>query len=121
MRSGKMRYRVQIQKPHRDDMRRGGKTVWQDVHVGPEEVDGLVWAAIRQQRAGEANPTSKQKTVIGHFEIRIWSVPDMDETWRIVHGGYVYNIVSIDDPVLTSRERVIIAKRDKLKEEANVP
>ena len=116
MRSGKMRYRVTVQRP--DDptrSQRSGKTKWSDVHVGPEDADGKIWAGIRQQRVATNNPTSKQLAVVGSYEIRIWSVDGIDETWRFLHGDQVYNITSIDRPNLNSRELVIIARRDKLK------
>jgi head-tail adaptor len=89
--------------------------VWEKVHIGPEEADGRIWVAIRQQRVAAANPTSKQLAVIGSYEIRVWSIEGIDETWRFLHGDQVYNITSIDRPNLNSRELVIIAKRDKLK------
>ena len=118
MRSGKMRYRVRVQRPKRDDERRGGKVVWENVHIGPEDADGKCWAYIRQRRVVETEK-KKQLAVVGHFEIRCWAIPEINETWRFVHGSSIYNIKSIDDPVLTSRELVIICKRDKLKGETD--
>lgn len=120
MRSGKMRYRVRIQRPTREDERRGSKVRWQDVHVGPDDADGKVWAAIRTRRIAESPTSRKQLQVIGTYEVRLWAVPELDETWRLLHqtssGTTVYNIVSADPPRLTSNELVLTCKRDKLKE-----
>lgn len=115
MRSGKMRYRVQLQRPQFEDQRRPGPTDWQDVHVGPPEADGKVWAAIRQQRVASTPRPQKQIAIVGSYEVRIWAVAEIDETWRFIHGQHVYNIVSADQPNLTSKELVLICKRDKLK------
>jgi head-tail adaptor len=112
-----MRYRVTVERPaSSENSRRGGKTEFEQVHCGPQDSDGKVWAAIQQQRVATQNPTGKKTAVIGSYEIRVWSINDIDETWRFTHGDLVYNIVSIDRPNPNSRELVIIAKRDKLKE-----
>lgn len=116
MRSGKMRYRLEVQRPHDPhEARRSGPTKWQTVHVGAQDSDGKIWAAIRQQRVAAQNPTSKQLAIVGSYEIRAWSIDGIDETWRFLHGDRTYNIQSIDRPNHNSRELVIIASRDKLK------
>lgn len=117
MRSGRMRFRVQLQHPAHADSRRGSKNQWEDLKNGSGE-PRKSWAGIRQLKVAEAN-RKNQLTVVGSFEIRLWSVPDIDETWRIVHGDRVYNIISIDQPIHTVAELVIIAKREKLKKEPN--
>lgn len=114
MRSGRMRYRVRVQRPKDTDRRRGSRVEWQDVHVGPESADGKCWASIRQTRVAEQR-TAKQLTIVGSFEIRIWAIPGFDETWRLVHGVHAYNVVSVDQPNLNVRELVVICRRDKLK------
>lgn len=116
MRSGKMRYRVTAERPTSSEhSRRGGKTEFEKVHIGPQGADGKLWAAIQQQRVATQNPTGKKTAVVGSYEIRVWSIDEIDETWRFIHGDLIYNIVSIDRPNPNSRELVIIAKRDKLK------
>lgn len=106
MRTGKMRYRVTVQKPNNPD-RRGQKQTWEDV--------ATVWAGIRQIKVAEQQ-ANKQVVVIGQFEIRIWSIPELDETWRAKHGNHIYNFVQVDEPKELVRETVIQAKRNKLKE-----
>lgn len=111
MRSGNMRYRVLVQRPTNEANRRGSKTEWENVLPGT----GLVWVSIKQSRVAEGAGKPNQLTVIGVFEIRIWAIPGLEETWRIVHGDHVYNFISVDQPKATVKEIVIIAKRDKLK------
>jgi hypothetical protein len=106
-----MRYRVLVQRPVNEGPRRGSKTEWENVLPGT----GLVWVSIKQSRVAEGAGKPNQLTIVGTYEIRIWSIPGLDETWRLVHGDHVYNIVSVDQPNLTVKEIVIIAKRDKLK------
>lgn len=109
MRSGKMRYRVQVQRPADEDSRRGTKTKWHDVK--------RCWAAIKTMRVAEGK-NHRQLQIIGSYEIRIWGIEGIDETWRLVHGQHAYNFIDIDQPNLTVNELVIVAKRDKLKKES---
>lgn len=119
MRSGKMRYRLTVQRPsvNNEHARRGSRTEWETVHVGKPDGNGKIWAGIRQRRVAESQQKSNQLAVIGSYEIRLWLVPGIDETWRFVHeqSGTIYNITSIGRPSLNSRELVVMAKRDKLK------
>ena len=107
MRTGKMRYRVILQKPTSENVRRGQKQTFEDVDT--------VWCSIRQKRVAEQN-NKKQVTVIGQYEIRIWRCEGLDESWRIKHGDQVYNIIQADDSNNLIKETIIIAKRNKLKE-----
>ena len=109
-----MRFRVTVQRPVNEGSRRGQKTKWENVFPETEDHDGKCWAAIRQQRVAETNQR-KQLVVIGSFQIRIWKIDGLDETWRFLHGGHAYNIISVEQPNYNVRELVIIAKRDKLK------
>jgi head-tail adaptor len=107
MRSGTLRYLVTLQRPLGESTRRGHETAWENVQA--------VWASIRQVRVAEEQGRTRQIVVVGTYELRMWNLAGFDETWRIVHGQFVYNVVSVDQPNALVRETVIIARRDKLR------
>jgi head-tail adaptor len=102
---GKMYYSVVIEKPVNPDARRGEKTEWETV--------ATVWASIKQKVSRETN-SNNQIVMLGDYEIKLWTIADLDETWRAKHGNEVYNFVSIDNPNWLRGQTVITAKRNKL-------
>lgn len=110
MRTGRMMYRVWLERPVNENNRRGVKSTFEQVKQ--------VWASIRPIKTTDADRS--QKLVIGQYEIRIWTVEDLDETWRIVHNDHIYHITQADEPAYVTRETIIIANRDKLREKKDV-
>jgi head-tail adaptor len=109
MRTGKLRHKAELQKPTVNPERRASKQIF-------EKVDDI-WCSIRQSKVFEGDK-NKQSVVVGDYEIRIWKIPNepIDETYRIKFENQIYNFVSVDQPNTLSRELVIIAKRNKIKE-----
>lgn len=99
-----MRYRVTLQRPVNEDVRRGIPQQWEDVTQ--------VWASIRPNKTAETSSGPK-KVVVGEYEIRTYTFGDLDETWRIKHGDTIYNIIQVDEPIILLKESIILAKRDK--------
>lgn len=103
--TGKMTYRVTLQKPINETNRRGIPSEYEDIDT--------VWASIRPIKT--ASQSKNQNLVIGSYEIRIWKNDNLDESCRIIHNDYIYNIDQVDIPKPITNEMVIIAKRNKHK------
>ncbi len=98
-----MAYRATVQKPSNPD-RKGVRQTFEDV--------ATIWCSIRQMKASE-KVAGNQVVTIGDYEIRLWGIPELVETWRLLHGNHIYNFGHVDQPNLLSREIVIMAKRIK--------
>lgn len=106
MRTGKMLYRVIIQKPKDEDIRRGKKQEFEDI--------ATVWASIRIKNSNEKKDNDRL-VAIGTYEIRIWTHAEIDPTCRIKHNNHIYNITQIDDTELIRKETILLANRDLIK------
>ena len=104
MQAGKLRYKLTLQKPD-GEVRRGVPTTYVD--------DRQAWGAIKPMKVAESDKNG-QLRVIGQFEIVIWNSGDIDETWRIKHGEYTYNITEVVTDTTIRHETKIMATRDKL-------
>lgn len=69
----------------------------------------IVWAAVHPIRGKEyMDADHLRATVECKFVVRYLSASDVDATWRIVHAGKVYGIVSPPIHVRSAREFIEI-------------
>jgi SPP1 family predicted phage head-tail adaptor len=97
VRAGRLRHRLEIQKPieARDAM--GGVTITWDNVVER-------WGSIEPVNAREINEGSKVEERITH-RIRMRHHANIAPSWRIVNRGKIYNVIGIRD--IDERRKVI--------------
>lgn len=105
MRSGKLRYKLTLQKPD-GVVRRGIPQSYVD--------DRQAWGNIKPMKVAESDKNG-QLRVLGQFEIVIWNSGELDETWRIKHGENIYNITEVITGDTLRHETQITAVREKAK------
>jgi SPP1 family predicted phage head-tail adaptor len=100
--AGKLRHRVTLQAPMREQSQETGAPydVWM-----PE---GSVWAAIEPLSVRDfVGAEARQSQVTARITLR--PITGLDETWRVLHRGKTYQIVGILPDQDTGREYVTLA------------
>jgi len=100
--AGRLRHRVTLQ----------SRLVVQDEETGAPidawSTEATVWAAIEPLSVRDfIGAESRQSQVTGRIILR--PVAGMDETWRVTHGGKVYQIVGILPDQDSGEEYVTLA------------
>lgn len=106
IRAGRLRQRVLLQKPTTAPDGMGQVRGWDDV--------GWTWAAVEPTRGREllGSATGSQKIVNEMTALVVMRYrSDIDPSWRLVHNGVPYGIVSVESPLSRKATLELICRR----------